>query len=106
MGEALRWSRHVLSRREVQLHGIQSSTLEQLPSQSVPGDRFVSLIEAEKQLANWELSLGLMERSILRLTRQGLHQEEIGMALNRSQQFISKTLNRLNGEAVDLVEGH
>ena len=62
------------------------------------------LNEAENMVRAWEADLEESERALLRLWRDGRDQAAIAAALNRSQQFVSRSLRSLKAILCRLTE--
>lgn len=105
MGEALTWCRYKAAHREVIMDfQKQRSSVDRADGNPTP-DQTAWLKEAEKLVQDWQESLAPLERETLRLRRKGMGQIAIGRVLNRSQQFVSKTLIGLKKGLDQLVRG-
>ena len=104
MGEALTWCRFRSTRREVMMDPQSLHELTNKADTHFTPEQAAWLNEAENMVRAWEADLEESERALLRLWRDGRYQAAIAAALNRSQQFVSRSLRSLKAILCRLTE--
>lgn len=82
-------------RKEVQLDEVELRRLADRPDSRLSPEEVAQLKEAEAKLRTWEADLGLLERRVLEMRKEGAASRAIGLFLGRDHKTVCAILLRL-----------
>jgi HAMP domain-containing protein len=92
-------------RKEVQLEEVQFRMLADTPDSRLSPEEVAQLKEGEAKVRAWEVELGLLERTVWEMRREGATSRAIGLFLGRDHKTVCAILVRLQQGLRRILEG-